>query len=201
MQAPARAGCDLGQAVQCAAAACVGGTRFCRHRPARLGLCSGMSGARQLLADFLGRISGYRQQRDFPAVKGVSYLSVHLRFGTLSIRELVAEAIAAGALRPGHEGAATWLSELVWRDFYFNDSRSLPAGLPSVHSNRPTRPSPGARAACRAGLRRLVRRPYRLSASRCRDAPAQWHGLHAQSPAHADRFISEQGFGCRLAAR
>jgi deoxyribodipyrimidine photo-lyase len=49
----------------------------------------------------------------------VSYLSVHLRFGTVSIRELVAEAIAAGALRPGHEGAATWLSELVWRDFYF----------------------------------------------------------------------------------
>ncbi|WP_291997438.1 deoxyribodipyrimidine photo-lyase [Candidatus Accumulibacter sp. ACC012] len=84
-----------------------------------LGFVPGMSGARQLLADFLGRISGYRQQRDFPAVKGVSYLSVHLRFGTLSIRELVAEAIAAGALRPGHEGAATWLSELVWRDFYF----------------------------------------------------------------------------------
>ncbi|MQM30815.1 MAG: deoxyribodipyrimidine photolyase, partial [Candidatus Accumulibacter phosphatis] len=84
-----------------------------------LGFVPGMSGARQLLADFLGRISRYRQQRDFPAVKGVSYLSVHLRFGTLSIRELVAAAIAAGALRPGHEGAATWLSELVWRDFYF----------------------------------------------------------------------------------
>jgi deoxyribodipyrimidine photo-lyase len=86
---------------------------------ARLGFVPGMSGARQLLADFLGRISRYRQQRDFPAVKGVSYLSVHLRFGTVSIRELVAEAIAAGALRPGNEGAATWLSELVWRDFYF----------------------------------------------------------------------------------
>jgi deoxyribodipyrimidine photolyase len=54
-------------------------------------------------------------------VKGVSYLSVHLRFGTVSIRELVAQAIAAGALRvpEGAEGAATWLAELIWRDFYF----------------------------------------------------------------------------------
>jgi deoxyribodipyrimidine photo-lyase len=61
-------------------------------------------------------------QRDYPAVKGVSYLSVHLRFGTISIRELASAAIAAGALdagKDGAEGAATWLSELIWRDFYF----------------------------------------------------------------------------------
>lgn len=85
----------------------------------RLGIVPGMDGGRQLLADFLGRIGRYRQQRDFPAVKGVSYLSVHLRFGTVSVRDLVAKAIGAGALRQDGEGAATWLSELVWRDFYF----------------------------------------------------------------------------------
>jgi len=84
-----------------------------------LGIVPGMSGGRQLLDDFLGRMALYRQQRDFPAVKGVSYLSVHLRFGTVSIRALVAQAVAAGALRVGAEGAATWLSELIWRDFYF----------------------------------------------------------------------------------
>ncbi|MCP5229622.1 deoxyribodipyrimidine photo-lyase [Accumulibacter sp.] len=84
-----------------------------------LGIVPGMSGARLLLEDFLGRISRYHEQRDFPAAKGVSYLSVHLRFGTISIRELVARAIAAGALGGSNEGAATWLSELVWRDFYF----------------------------------------------------------------------------------
>ncbi|EXI75223.1 MAG TPA: deoxyribodipyrimidine photo-lyase [Candidatus Accumulibacter phosphatis] len=84
-----------------------------------LGIVPGMSGGRQRLQDFVGRLALYRQQRDFPAVKGVSYLSVHLRFGTVSVRELVALAIAAGALRPEAEGAATWLSELVWRDFYF----------------------------------------------------------------------------------
>jgi deoxyribodipyrimidine photo-lyase len=42
---------------------------------------------------------------------------VHLRFGTVSIRELVAYAHAR-ALQPDGQGAATWLSELIWRDFY-----------------------------------------------------------------------------------
>ena len=46
---------------------------------------------------------------------------MHLRFGTVSIRDLLAKAIAAGALRSdaSAQGAATWLAELVWRDFYF----------------------------------------------------------------------------------
>jgi deoxyribodipyrimidine photo-lyase len=73
-----------------------------------------MSGARRLLDDFLGRIDKYHERRDFPAVKGPSYLSVHLRFGTISIRELVGHAHARGG-----RGAETWLSELIWRDFYF----------------------------------------------------------------------------------
>ena len=84
-----------------------------------LGIEPGMSGGRRRLADFLGRIALYHQQRDYPALQGVSCLSVHLRFGTVSIRELVSQAIAAGALRMGGEGAAAWLSELIWRDFYF----------------------------------------------------------------------------------
>ncbi len=42
---------------------------------------------------------------------------MHLRFGTVSIRELAAFAHAR-ALEPDGEGAATWLSELIWRDFY-----------------------------------------------------------------------------------
>lgn len=79
---------------------------------ANLGIQPGMSGARALWEDFCaGRIKRYATLRDFPAVKGVSYLSVHLRFGTISIRELVRTALA--------EQADTWLSELIWRDFYF----------------------------------------------------------------------------------
>ncbi len=83
-----------------------------------LGIVPGMSGAQRLLADFSARIRGYQAQRDFPAIKGVSYLSVHLRFGTVSIRKLVSLALAHGALT-GDTGASVWLSELVWRDFYF----------------------------------------------------------------------------------
>jgi len=73
----------------------------------------GMSGGQRLFEDFTRRIERYKRARDFPAVKGVSYLSTHLRFGTVSIRQL-----AAHARRHGGEGADTWLSELIWRDFY-----------------------------------------------------------------------------------
>jgi deoxyribodipyrimidine photo-lyase len=77
-----------------------------------LGIEPGMHGARALWDDFRqSRINRYGALRDFPAVKGVSYLSVHLRFGTLSIRELVRVALESEA--------DTWLSELIWRDFYF----------------------------------------------------------------------------------
>ena len=72
-----------------------------------------MSGGAQLLDDFLARIDCYQEARDFPAVKGPSYLSMHLRFGTVSIRQL-----AAAAWQQGGRGAQTWLSELIWRDFY-----------------------------------------------------------------------------------
>jgi deoxyribodipyrimidine photo-lyase len=82
-----------------------------------LGVRAGMSGASARFKDFRKRIDRYREARDFPATKGPSYLSAHLRFGTASIRELAAYAHQR-ALEPGGEGAAAWLSELIWRDFY-----------------------------------------------------------------------------------
>ena len=84
---------------------------------AQLRLPAGMQGAQQLLDDFLERIDAYGQARDFPAMKGPSYLSVHLRFGTLSIRQ--AARLAHERSARGSAGAATWLRELIWRDFYF----------------------------------------------------------------------------------
>jgi len=54
-------------------------------------------------------IQNYRATRDFPAIGGTSKLSVHLRFGTVSIREI--------ARRAG-EWSETFLNELIWRDFY-----------------------------------------------------------------------------------
>jgi len=80
---------------------------------AELKLPTGMSGGARLLDDFLDRIDRYQDTRDFPAQKGPSTLSVHLRFGTVPIRQL-----AAAAWQLGGRGAQTWLSELIWRDFY-----------------------------------------------------------------------------------
>jgi deoxyribodipyrimidine photo-lyase len=80
---------------------------------AQLALPTGMSGAQKLFADFTRRIDHYTEARNFPAVKGTSYLSAHLRFGTISIRQLATHAQAQA-----NAGAQTWLSELIWRDFY-----------------------------------------------------------------------------------
>ncbi|MDH5538370.1 MAG: DNA photolyase family protein [Rhizobacter sp.] len=83
-----------------------------------LNLPAGSSGGSQMLADFLQRIDAYGAQRDYPSLRGPSHLSVHLRFGTVSIRELARQASqrAGNAAQPS--GAAVWLSELIWRDFY-----------------------------------------------------------------------------------
>jgi deoxyribodipyrimidine photo-lyase len=77
---------------------------------------AGSAGAQALLADFMHRIDDYEATRNFPAVKGPSYLSTHLRFGTVSIRTLARPAWQR-AQNPS-PGAGVWLSELIWRDFY-----------------------------------------------------------------------------------
>jgi deoxyribodipyrimidine photo-lyase len=90
---------------------------FRRTNLKALDVGTGMSAGAALAADFRQRIDRYKEARDFPAARGPSYLSVHLRFGTVSIRELVAHAHLR-ALEPDGDGAATWLSELIWREFY-----------------------------------------------------------------------------------
>lgn len=57
----------------------------------------------------LSIVKNYHEKRNFPAVRGTTQLGVHLRFGTISIREL-ARATAA------HN--ETYINELIWRDFY-----------------------------------------------------------------------------------
>ncbi|MBY0425215.1 MAG: DNA photolyase family protein [Cytophagales bacterium] len=56
-------------------------------------------------------IKQYAEQRDYPSIAGTSRLSIHLRFGTVSIRKLVLRAL------PLNE---QWLNELIWREFYMN---------------------------------------------------------------------------------
>jgi deoxyribodipyrimidine photo-lyase len=79
---------------------------------------AGMSGAARLLDAFTAPLARNHRDRDFPALDATSRLSVHLRFGTLSVRALVRmlrERIEDGS---GGAGAPVWLSELIWREFY-----------------------------------------------------------------------------------
>lgn len=57
----------------------------------------------------LGVIENYHLTRNYPSLHGTSRLSVHLRFGTVSIRKLTSIALKKNE---------TWLNELIWRDFY-----------------------------------------------------------------------------------
>jgi deoxyribodipyrimidine photo-lyase len=54
-------------------------------------------------------IEKYHNTRNIPGITGTSKLGVHLRFGTLSIRQAVRLALATNEV---------WLNELIWRDFY-----------------------------------------------------------------------------------
>jgi deoxyribodipyrimidine photo-lyase len=54
-------------------------------------------------------LENYDKERDFPALNGTSRLSIHLRFGTVSIRKITALAM---------QHSETYLSELIWRNFY-----------------------------------------------------------------------------------
>jgi len=82
-----------------------------------LGVPTGMSGGAARLSAFRRRMDAYATARDVPADDATSRLSVHLRFGTVSVRAL-ARLAHDRTLRAEAPGAATWLSELVWRDFY-----------------------------------------------------------------------------------
>jgi deoxyribodipyrimidine photo-lyase len=78
-----------------------------------LWLVPGESGGQAELEKFRAKVNGYGANRDFPAVDGVSHLSVHLRFGTVSVRSAVRFALEANTA-----GSDKWLAELIWREFY-----------------------------------------------------------------------------------
>jgi deoxyribodipyrimidine photo-lyase len=97
--------------------------------------------AARLLARFVaGPIAAYERERNAPALDATSHLSPHLRAGTIGIRTCVEAALSAGrrcalagreaARSAGGEaaslGPATWLSELIWRDFYLQILANFP---------------------------------------------------------------------------
>ena len=98
-----------------------------------LGVACGWRGGAAQLDAFAARIGRYAAERDVPALAATSALSVHLRFGTVSIREAAGRARALA--QAGGEGAATWLDELIWRDFYLQILANFPrvAGANGEH--------------------------------------------------------------------
>ncbi|MCD0466566.1 deoxyribodipyrimidine photo-lyase [Flavobacterium sp. ENC] len=71
----------------------------------------------KVLPHNLTQIANYKETRDFPALDSTSYLSPHLRFGTVSIRKLVNWA---------NRKNQTFLSELIWREFFIQILFSFP---------------------------------------------------------------------------
>lgn len=59
----------------------------------------------------LQHLDNYAAIRDFPWLDQTSYLSTHLRFGTVSIRSVIAE------LKPTQQA---FLNELIWREFFMH---------------------------------------------------------------------------------
>lgn len=62
----------------------------------------------------------YAEMRDTPSVRGTSRVSVHLRFGTVSIRDMA---------RQGFAHSEKWLTELIWRDFYQSVMHAFPHSM------------------------------------------------------------------------
>jgi deoxyribodipyrimidine photo-lyase len=71
----------------------------------------------KVISHNLTQISNYHETRDFPAIDSTSYLSPHLRFGTVSTRKLVNWAVRKNDV---------FLSELIWREFFMQILFSFP---------------------------------------------------------------------------
>jgi deoxyribodipyrimidine photo-lyase len=82
---------------------------------------SGEAAAKKRLKTFLAEsVFNYDKTRDFPSVDGTSQLSPYLACGMISPRECFIAALLENdnELDTGNAGAITWMSELIWRDFY-----------------------------------------------------------------------------------
>ena len=96
----------------------------------------GEAHAMQRLADFCAdAILDYDKQRDLPALAGVSQLSPYINAGILSVRQCLQAALQAanGELFGGNEGVNTWITQLLWREFY----QHILVGFEQVSQHQP----------------------------------------------------------------
>lgn len=91
-------------------------------------------------------VGAYKAHRDLPAMSGTSALSPYLAVGAISPRQCLSAACEAAQMRPDQlgpesfeavpEGPRTWISELVWREFYVH----VLVGFPRVCMGRAFQP-------------------------------------------------------------
>ncbi|WP_232305504.1 cryptochrome/photolyase family protein [Gilvimarinus polysaccharolyticus] len=95
----------------------------------------GEQAAAKTLAEFCrNSMSNYRHARDYPALIGTSGLSPYLAIGVLSPKQcVIAGRDASQGLWSEDEGAACWIGELIWRDFYMH----IIAAFPALSRHRP----------------------------------------------------------------
>ena len=108
---------------------------FVRRHPAGC-FPPGEQEPRRRLERFLaGPVDRYHDDRDPPALEGTSTLSPWFACGSLSPRRALHELIERFGPEPSTwaEGPATWLSELIWREFY----RHAMDGIPRLSMDRP----------------------------------------------------------------
>lgn len=83
------------------------------------GEAAGLNSLDQFL---LRKIHFYKDDRDTPSLSGTSSISAHLSVGTISPRMCLKQATEQNnfELSTGHQGIVTWISQLVWREFYYH---------------------------------------------------------------------------------
>lgn len=100
---------------------------------------AGEAEAQHRLARFLDEIAeDYDHLRDLPAKQGTSQLSAYLAAGVISVRQCLHAALGhnRGDLDSGNQGVQTWITELLWREFY----KHILTGYPHVSRHRAFRP-------------------------------------------------------------
>lgn len=76
-------------------------------------LKGGSSEALKILKSFDKKMDSYHETRDFPYLEGTSNLSTYIRHGCLSVRDMIRLSESGQ-----NQGRETWLSEVIWREFY-----------------------------------------------------------------------------------
>ena len=84
------------------------------------------------------RIKNYETDRNYPSINGTSSISAYLAAGLVSVKQCLHAALSTnnGESDTGDKGVTTWITELLWREFYLH----LMFGFPALSKHQPMRP-------------------------------------------------------------